>query len=142
MPTPNLLHPIPVYLRQIDRAQTAVFDERFHEPVGQVRRKKKPIRLSAQIKRGDVDRPVASAGGVLERSDGYLLFRTSDLRDADVTINRGDRIVQIGDPPNDREEDLYITKLQPMGHYPEHAGPTLLRCYFEDRHPSRQRGDL
>lgn len=142
MPTPRLLHPVPIFLRQIDRTFTAEYDDNLREPIGQARRKKKPVRLVAQMKIGDTDSPQASAGGIIERSDGYALFRTQDLRDADIVVDRGDVIVQIGDKPNDRETDLYITKMQFMGHYPSAAGPTLVKAFFEDRHPSRQRGEL
>lgn len=139
---PNLIHPIVVWLRQIDRARTAVMDDVLKEPIGQARRKLKPIRLVAQMSIGDTDRPRQSEGGVVEESAGYLLFRTSDLRRAKITIDRGDRIVKIGDPPNQRDADLYILKLQWRGHYQDQGGPTLLKAFFEDRHPSRQRGDL
>jgi hypothetical protein len=142
VPTPRLLHPVPILLRQIDRRFTAEYDDNLREPIGQARREKKPVRLVAQMKIGDTDRPQASEGGVLERSDGYALFRTQDLRAADVELDRGDRIVQIGDEPNDREVDYYITKFVWLGHYPSAKGPTLVKAFFEDRHPSRQRGAL
>ena len=132
-------HPITVFLRKADKEQTAVMDDDLHEPVGQVRRKLKPIKLVAQIADGKAKDPVASSGGVVEESDGYLLFRTKDLRTAKTTVERGDRIVQIGEKPNDREVDYYITKLKYMGHYPGKKGASLVRAYFEDREPSRHR---
>lgn len=141
MPTPRLLHPVPVYIRQIDREQTPQ-DDRARSPKGQARRKQKPIKLRAQVKIGDTDNPKASPGGVIESSDGYLLFLTVDLRAARVLIDRGDRVVQIGDGKAARDVDYYITKVQHRGHYPGQKGPTLLKAFFTDRHPSRQRGDL
>lgn len=142
MPTPRLLHPIPVWIRKADRKFTAAFDENFGEPVGQVRRKQKPIKLRAQLKIKDTDDPNQLGHGVAERSVGYMLFLTSDLKRAQVTIDRGDRIVQLGEDPNGREVDYYVTKLQWRGHYPEHGGPTLLKAWFMDRQPSRLREDL
>lgn len=142
MPRPRLLHPVPVYIRKIDRDETAVMDHNLHEPVGQVRRPQKPLRLICQHQPNIKDRPAAAPGGAMEESDGYVLFRTQDLRLWKVTVERGDRIVQMGDPPNDYEVDYYITRTKPMGHYPSARGSTLLRCYYEDRHPSRQRGSL
>jgi hypothetical protein len=139
MPRVRLLHPVAVYLRKSDKEQTAVMDDRLHEPVGQVRRDRKPIKLVAQINDGRTKDPAASSGGVVESSDGYLLFRTKDLRAARVEVERGDRIVQIGDPPNDHEVDYYITKLKYMGHYPDKSGASLVRAYYEDREPSRHR---
>lgn len=142
MPTPRLLHPVPVYLRQIDRKFTAKYDHVLKEPIGQARRDQAPIKLRAQVHIGTTDDPRPSQGGVTETSDGYLLFLVSDLKAAGVTIDRGDRIVQIGEGDGQRETDLYITRMQWRGHYPQHRGPTMVKCYFEDRHPSRQRGDL
>lgn len=142
MPTPRLLHPIPVWLRKADRKFVAAYDENFAEPVGQMRRKQRPIKLSAQLKIKDTDDPDQAPAGVSERSVGYLLFLTADLKKKQVTIDRGDRVVQLGDGDNGREVDYYITKLQWRGHYPEHGGPTLLKAFFEDRQPSRLREDI
>jgi hypothetical protein len=139
MPTPRLLHPIPVWIRKADREFTAAFDQNFSEPVGQVRRKQKPIRLRAQLKIKDTDDPQPSGEGISERSVGYMLFLTSDLRKANATIDRGDRVVKLGDGDNGREVDYYVTKLQWRGHYPEHGGPTILKAWFMDRQPSRLR---
>jgi hypothetical protein len=144
MPAPRLLHPVPVLIRQIDRKFTSRWDDNLHEPIGQVRRKdrRKETEVRAQVKIGGTDTPQASEGGVVEKSDGYLLFLTSDLKKAHLTINRGDRVVKIGNGSNGREVDLYITQFEWRGHYPGAQGPTLLKAHFEDRAPSRQRGDL
>lgn len=139
---PNLLHKTPVYIRQIDRKFTAGYDDNLHEPVGQARREKKPIRLEAQVKIGDTSAPKASAGGVVEDSEGYCLFRVFDLKNAGITLDRGDRIVQIGDGNGKRMTDYYLTKFVYLGHYANHGGPTLIKAFFEDRKPSRQRGSL
>lgn len=142
MPNPRLLHPVPIFLRQIDRRRTAIMDDNLHEPVGQVRRELKPVKLSAQMKIFDTDRARAASGGATEDSTGYALFRTSDLNIAKIEIERGDRIVQIGDGKNGREVDYYIVKVLWLGHYQFAQGPTLVKAFFEDRKPSRQRGDL
>jgi hypothetical protein len=142
MPTPRLLHPIPVEIRKADKKFTAAYDENLREPVGQVRRKQKPIKLRAQLKIKDTDSPSAAEGGVNEMTTGgYLLFLTADLKKAQVEIERGDRIVKLGEGDNGREVDYYITKLYWRGHYPEHGGPTMLKAFFQDRSPSRQRED-
>jgi len=116
-------------------------DDNLHEPIGQVRRQLKPIRLVAQIADGKTDDPRSSAGGVTLESDGYVLFLTKDLRKAGTTVDVGDRIVQIGEGVNERSVDYYVTKLKYLGHYPDKRGASLVRAYYEDRHPSRQRGD-
>jgi hypothetical protein len=139
MPKVRLLHPIPVFLRKSDKEQTAVMDDALHEPVGQVRRKLKPIKLVAQINDGKSQDARASSGGVVLESDGYLLFRTEDLRKARTTVEVGDSVVKIGESPNDHEVDYYIIRLKYMGHYPGQKGANLVRAYYEDREPSRHR---
>lgn len=142
MPTPRLLHKTPVYIRQIDRKFTARYDENLKEPIGQVRRPNSPVRLIAQVKIGNTDLPAASPGGVTETSSGYLLFRTQDLRAADIELDRGDQVVQIGDKPNDRAVDYYLLQFEWLGHYAQHGGNTLVKAFFSDRNPSRHKGDL
>ena len=141
MPTPRLLHPIPVKIRKADREQTAVWDENFREPIGQVRRKQRPIELIAQIKNKIEARAVATSGGVTLQSDGYLLFLWRDLINADVTIDNGDRIVEIGDKDSKRDVDYYIFETTGRGHYPQHGGHTMLKAFFQDRAPSNVRND-
>lgn len=141
MPNPRLLHKTPVYIRQIDRKFTARYDHNLKEPIGQVARPQAPLRLIAQVHIGPTDRPSATTGGVVKDSKGYMLFRTADLRSADVTLDRGDQVVQIGDKPNDRAVDYYIIHFDWKGHYAQHGGPTLVKAFFSDRKPSRQKGD-
>lgn len=139
MPTPRLLHPVPVELRKADRKFTAAYDENLREPVGQVRRKQKPIKLTAQVKIKDTDATTATEGGEQRQSNGYMLFLTADLKKKGVTIDIGDRVVKIGTGDNAREVDYYIVKFHWRGHYPEHGGPTMVKAFFEDRQPSRYR---
>lgn len=139
MATPRLNHPVPVYLRKADKTETAVYDSKLKEPVGQVRRKQKPIKLRAQIGKGTADRSVATEGGTSEKSDGYLLFLTRELKTAKVEIEVGDRVVQIGEDDSKREVDYYVIRLAWRGHYPEHRGHTMVKAFFEDRQSSRVR---
>jgi hypothetical protein len=139
MPTPMLLHPIPVKLRKSDRAFTAAWDENFREPVGQVRRKQRPIELVAQVKNIRVENVVLKEGGKSEHADGYLLFLASDLERRKVTIETGDRIVEIGSGSRTREVDYYVVQVTGRGHYPEHFGHTMIKAFFQDREPSRHR---
>lgn len=136
---PNLIHPIPVFLRQSERELTAVQDDNLHEPVGQVRRPQSPIRLLAQVSWGKDEDQDAVEGGRAGSSDGYLLFRTSDLRSKHVTLAIGDRVTQIGDGNAAQQTDLYFVSFKWMGHYPDQRGASLVRAYFEDRSPSRER---
>lgn len=136
---PTLIHPIAVFLRQVERDLTAVQDDNLHEPVGQVRRPQAPIRLMAQVSWGKDKDQTQTEGGPTGNSDGYLLFRTSDLRSKHVTLVEGDRITQIGEGAAAQQTDLYVTAFKWMGHYPDQRGATLVRAYFEDRSPSRER---
>lgn len=141
MSPPQLKHPIPVEIRKARKKFTAAYDDNFKEPVGQVYRKQKPIKLVAQIKIKDTDAPVFASGNISEQSNGYLLFLTEDLKDAGVTLERGDNVVKIGEGDNEREVDYFLTKFHWRGHYPAHGGPTLLKAFFQDRQPSRLRED-
>ena len=142
MPTPRLIHPVPIFIRQIERSLTPQDDD-AREPVGQVYRNQKPIKLMGQVRYLDAtDAPAATPGGVIEHSSGYVLFRTLDLRARRIELQRGDRIVQIGEGALADEVDLYITQKPIRGHYPQHQGGTLQKFFFSDRKPSRQRGDL
>jgi hypothetical protein len=138
MPIPTLIHPISVYLRKSDKTNTAVMDSLLHEPVGQVRRETS-IKLRAQVLWGLDHTQQPSDMTVAASSDGYLLFLTADLVAAHVTLNIGDRIIKIGEGAVALDVDLYIVSFRWMGHYPGQRGPTLVRAYFADRSPSRQR---
>jgi hypothetical protein len=134
---PNLIHPVPVFLRKAEKALTAVQDDNLHEPVGQVRRQQAPTRFLAQVSWGKDQRQDQVAGGAASASDGYLLFRPADLRGRHFEIEVGDCIVQIGEGNAARSTDLYVVALTWMGHYPDQNGASLVRAYFEDRSPSR-----
>lgn len=140
MPAPRLIHPVPIWVKKIDRDFTPISDPNLHEFIGQVRRERK-VKLYAQIGQPSVT-PKASSGGILETEAGYILVLTAALRNADVALERGDQIVQIGEGPAARQTDLYITRLEWLGHYNQASGHTMLKAYFADRQPSRQQGDL
>lgn len=136
---PNLLNPVPVYLRKKQVEQTALYDPNLTEPVGQVARPQAPVRLLAQVSSKGEDDPQPDAGGIVQRSDGYLVFRTADLRAARITIEDGDQIVRIGDGAYGRDVNYYVTRLAHRGHYSDAAGATLLKAYYQDRQPSRSK---
>lgn len=121
---PNLIHPIPVEIEQIDKENT-FYDESAREPVKTVARKQK-ITLSAQVSWGEKDEPSPDKAGVIETSRGYLLFSLAELSQKGITLQRGDRITKIGA----MSLDLEIMSTQPAGHYPDQGGPTLLQAFF------------
>lgn len=131
---PTLIHPIPIEIQQIDRASTFV-DEDFGEPVENVSRSA-TVTVNGQVKWEAFKRASFTAAGVEEKADGFVTMRPVDLRAAGITqLQVNDRIVGIGTGDNKMVVDLYIVRLQPMGHYPSLGGPGLIRAYFRDRHP-------
>jgi hypothetical protein len=77
--------------------------------------------------------------GAVEYSTGYVLFRMSDLRALGKRIKTGDRIVAYGSGVARTELDVYVTKLRYEGHYPDQHGPGLVKAFFNDRAPERQK---
>lgn len=141
MPIPRLIHPTTVTIEQLDRAAT-LYDDDAREPIGQAARKA-PVVLQAQVLWGgggaQEDSPDPQEAGIREKSSGYLLFRVVDLAAAAVTLQREDRITSIGILAG---LNLYLTEFHPMAYYPDQGGHTLLKCFFEDRAPVKQVGDL
>lgn len=131
-PYPNLIHPVPIQVQQIDKPST-FWDSNAREPVQQAARKT-TITLYGQVDyQSSRDRKYTTYG-YQDDEVGYVLFRQLDLDSSNITIQIGDRITKIGYI----EHDAYITRLQPTGHYPE-FGNTLLKCYFSDKQPTKQR---
>lgn len=130
-PYPRLLHPVPVQLEQIDRGAT-VYDTDAREPVQQAARKT-VVTIPGQASYGSRADLKFSAGGPQEGEDGFITFRKLDLDARSITLHVNDRIVKVGAVVH----DAYITRIQPMGHYPE-FNSTLVRAYFSDRQPSKQ----
>lgn len=134
MPIPNLIHPVPVSIQVLDRTET-FYDDDFREPVQQAARASTVI-VSGQIKWGVDEEKGSQRGGVVEGSDGYVLFRLVDLAAATppVTIKREDRFLRLGTV----DVDVYVTALRYEGHYDDVGGPTLVKAFFQDRQPARQ----
>lgn len=134
---PNLIHPVPIQLRQMQRASTRV-DPDYREPVQQA--KLGPI-VSApgQVKWTIDERLRATLTGAEQEAEGYILFRRVDLRARGVTeLAQNDRIIAVGAGANARAVDLYIVGLRFEGHYPDQGGAALVKAFFKDRQPSKQ----
>ncbi|KKN79938.1 hypothetical protein LCGC14_0334460 [marine sediment metagenome] len=133
MPNPNLIHPVPVQIQQIDRSETFM-DPDAREPIQHAARTvtvtvQGQPRWNSQLLKGH-DR-----GGSTETSLGYVLFRLSDLNAQSVVLQVNDRFKKIGSV----NTDVFIVRLEFQGHYPDQDGPTLVKAHFEDRQPSKQR---
>lgn len=140
MPIPNLLHPVPVTVQRINRAETVV-DEGYDEEYEVVAREADVI-LPGQIKWSAFDRYRPTVIGTEEGEDGYVLFRIVDLRAQGVdAIVRGDKFIALGGSPNSIATDVYVTRVRFEGHYPDQNGPTLIKAFFSDRQPVKGAGD-
>jgi len=126
---PDLIHPIPVEINQIDKDSTE-WDDNAREAVRTIARPA-VIKLSAQVSWSIKDDPNPEKMGISEEARGYLLFLRKDLLNRSITISRGDKISKIG---HDTVE-LYVLGLTPAGHYPDQGGASLLQAYFGDRNP-------
>jgi hypothetical protein len=132
---PRLLHPVPVELEQLNIPAT-VYDLDGREPVQQAARKT-VVTLPCQVKYGVAGALGMQSTGITAGENGYVLFRQRDLNFATVTLQIGDRLKSTGNT----SLDVYITRLEPLGHYPEWNN-TLVKAYFADRQPSKQRSIL
>lgn len=134
MPVPNLIHPVPIRVQAIDRANV-ITDADYGEEIEVVARKP-TVTVSGQVKWVGFDRYRPSADGPQEGEDGYVLFRIIDLRASTLnTIRRGDRFIQLGGSPNAVSTDVYVMRTRFSGHYPDQNGPSLLKAFFADRQP-------
>ena len=132
MVMPTLLHPVPITVQKLDKANT-IYDDDYREPVQQAARAVSVV-VPGQVAwfRGDVLK--RTRGGIQEDSSGYVLFRYIDLERNGLTIELNDRFVKLGT----LVVDVYVNKFEPCGHYPEYQGPTMVKCFFTDREPVKQ----
>ncbi len=133
---PNLIHPIPIQIQQLALTET-IQDEDLREPVQQAVNAATKM-VNGQVKWGMEKSLSVRMGGVTAIASGYVLFRYVDLLAQSISLALNDRIIKTGF----LEVDVYIIRLQPMAHYPDQGGPSLLKAYFADRAPGRQRLDL
>lgn len=131
---PNLIHPVPIEIQQIDRAQTIV-DEDFDEEMESVARET-TVTVPGQVRWRAFKRATFGEAGVEERADGYITMRPVDLRAVGIAqLQVNDKIVGIGSGDNKMVVNLFVVSQEPMGHYSDIAGPGLIRVYFKDRNP-------
>lgn len=138
MPLPNLIHPVNIEWEPLQRAQTIVDDD-FREPIQQGNRSVR-YNVPGQVnwKTGD-DMANPRNFGSESEADGYILFRWVDLEAAGAPIpKQGDRVIATGSGNRRYVVDVYVIRVQPMGHYPDQRGPSLFRAWFKDRSPSKQ----
>ncbi len=132
MPVPNLIHPVPIDIQQIVKSET-IYDDDLREPVQQAARPV-TVKTVGQVKWNSQFELESQLGGAVEGSRGYVLFRRIDLEIQGIVLANNDRISKMGV----RDTDVYITRLEPVGHYPDQSGHTLIKAHFNDRAPARQ----
>lgn len=136
LPLPNLLHPIPVVIQQLERTE-AVSDDDYREPVQQAIHGPQII-CPGQVAWTSTEFLEAGVLGADSRADGYILFRTVDLRAVGLAVlKQNDRFLKIGVGPNAIEVDLYVVNLRYSGHYADQGGASLVKAFFKDRSPSK-----
>lgn len=137
MVLPKLIHPLPTDVQAVDTAAT-IQDDGYNEPVQTVAYAD-AYTVPGQWKwMSDRELRMQDIGAV-EYSTGYVLMRTSDLRALGKEIKRGDRIVGYGTGAARVALDVYVTKVRYEGHYPDQHGPALVKAFFNDRSPERQK---
>lgn len=138
MANPRLIHPVWVTIERLARAEQ-VLDPDTNEPLHGARGvAAERVTLRVQVKWGAKVDPRFTGVGVEEHSDGYILCRRTDLRANGGEFKRGDRILTIGTGDNAQSNlDLYILKEEPMGHWQDQGGSSLVKYHFADRAPSR-----
>jgi hypothetical protein len=132
MPYPNLLHPVSISIQTLNRSGT-VYDPDLREPV-QDEARAATVVCPGQVAWGSDQKGIPRPEGSKEESDGYVLFRLSDLAARSITLKREDRFTKLGTI----DVDVYVVRLQYMGHYSWSAGPTLVKAFFKDLQPGRQ----
>lgn len=136
MVMPNLIHPIDVTIKRLNKTEL-VMDDDAREPMHGARTTAADlVTFKAQIAWGDRARVQMEMGGVEEKSDGYITCRWIDIKALTGGVpKRGDQVVQLGSGVAAIPVNLFITKMEPMGHWPDQGGSTLVRFHFQDRQP-------
>lgn len=135
MVLPNLIHPVPIILQQLEKTNT-FYDDDYREPIQQPTYSDN-IELVGQISMFSKDEYILTPGGSQEQSSGYVLFRYHDLSSKSIIIKQHDRFMNIGV----FETDVYVIRAKPMASYTDRGGATLVKVYFTDRQPKRARLD-
>lgn len=137
MPLPNLLHPIQTDFQSFE-PQATIQDSGYQEPV-QTTTYSAPWTVPGQWKWFSSRELAMQKYGAEENEDGYVLVRPVDLRAIGKSIQRGDRIIGYGAGASRINLDVYIVRIRPEGHYPDIQGSGLLKAFFSDRQPERQK---
>ena len=129
---PNLIHPLDVDIEQISRS-TSYYDEDAREAIQQVFRGSK-VTVKGQPRIRSFQRLDVERGGSRHEVSGYVLFRKRDLDSANITLQINDKITKIGN----LTVEVFIERLEAMGHLDSFGGHTLMKAWITDRIPSKR----
>lgn len=132
MTRPRLIHPVVVVVEPSVVAET-YYDEDAREPVQHLKRSA-TVELPGQVSWGESQNLEDTAGGAVLAADGYVLFLREDMDALSLELKINDRVKKLGW----NEVDLYLVRLQWIGHYPDMGGATMLRAWFRDRSMVRE----
>lgn len=133
MTVPNLIHPIDVVVRLLNREGTTNRDF-FREPVGKAKRSRNDILVPGQVfDQDNINRTIET--GLKEITEGYVVFRVIDLLRAEMKLQVGDRIVSFGSDELLEPVNLYFYRFRRKGHY--RRGRTLVHGWYADKSPTR-----
>jgi len=132
MVLPRLIHPIKVTIQRRNLGATHMDDD-FREPIQHAARLTDVV-AKGQIKFFTQEELNVERGGAQIDSTGFVLFRYFDLKKLGIEVKIGDRFTKLGKI----EVDYYVVRIESKGHYQDRGGATLVRCYFQDRTPSKQ----
>jgi len=132
MTRPRLIHPVVVVIEPSVVAET-FYDEDAREPVQKLTRSA-TVEIPGQVSWRDSQNLEDTAGGAVLSADGYVLFLKEDLDGLSLDLKVNDRIKKLGW----NSVDMYVVRVQWIGHYPDMGGATMLRAWFRDRSMVRE----
>lgn len=132
---PELIEPVKVLIQPINKTATTYSSGvSGRREIQNYVARKSTVTLDAQVVFGDTNqRPNFTQLGVDEQVKGYLVLRYKDLQDAATTLQRGDKIIKLGQL--DVEYFLLHSKGDPAAHFSSIGGFTLVRMFFADKEP-------
>jgi hypothetical protein len=119
---------------RLNKAAT-LYDEDTREPIQQAEHYSS-VTVPGQVSWVDTSKMEPTKGGIIQNAQGYVLFRKVDLDALSFMIQINDRITKMGHV----DADVYVERIEWLGHYPDQIGPSLVKAFFSDRLPAKQPG--
>jgi len=140
MVKPNLLNPILVEIKQIDKNAT-VYDPRKREPVGVIVWQP-PFKIQAQIFFGKEQYwssatsvpDLRTLGGVLSIAEGSIVVSKFDLQVLNKTLSENDMIVSYGNIGRETSCQLILVGFKSAAHYSDIGQCGIEKWWFRDKY--------